>query len=137
MIAITFSCNPTKTSYEMLIIANGLTFNGYFILNSNYYNFKSGIGSWNSAADQGTTNTYYYKVTLTDIVSSSKLSTIIISATGTIGTGTNPPYTTNIEYYLYKTTDSKTDLVDTSTIAASTDINSNIVLPVLNITHHF
>jgi hypothetical protein len=97
------SCTgETETQYKMLIIAEGDTFTGHFLLNNGYYNFQT-VGTW----DTTVSGTYYYYVILTDIIKESKLSSLIVSATGTTST-------TSIEYYLYKVKGDSTDLVDSS-----------------------
>ena len=102
------SCTGTdKTQYKMIIIAEGDTFTGHFLLNNDYYNFST-VGTW----DTTVSGTYYYYVTLTDIIKESDLSSLIVSATGTAST-------TSIEYYLYKEKNDNTDLVDSSSDSPS------------------
>jgi hypothetical protein len=93
----------------MLIIAEGAdTFTGHFLLNNDYYNFET-VGTW----DKTTTGTWYYYVMLTDLIKESKLSTLIVSATGVADS------TTSIEYYLYKIKGDNTDLVDSASDSPS------------------
>jgi len=102
------SCSGTeKTQYKMIFIAEGDTFTGYFLLNNDYHNFQT-VGTW----DTTVSGTYYYYVTLTDIIKESDLSSMIVSATGTSST-------TSIEYYLYKEKGDKTDLVDSASASPS------------------
>jgi hypothetical protein len=107
MIAMVLSCQAqTDPVYKMLIISQGDDFTGYFMLNTDTYDFSS-VGSITTNSDN---TTWYYTVTLNDLKSASKLKTLNVSATGKSDT-------TAIDFYLYKDDDLKKDVHDIQTTA--------------------
>ena len=136
MIAMVLSCNKAKTTYQMMIIAQGDNshgidtennlFTGMFVVNSTPCYFTD-LTKY-SPTFSATSGEVLYTVELTNIVSESKLSTLVITVngTGTVSTDLNLVYARSIQYYLYKTTSSKSDLVDSAVASYTTTTNNSV-----------